>query len=92
MHQKDGTHASHQPGIEEGSQCREVRPVAGVSDINGRSERIRNIGFGLPQGANAPTRLMVAGRFVFAQKPGLNPPQFGPAGVACGALLLAIKP
>lgn len=72
MHQKDGTHASHQPGIEESSQCREVRSVAGVSDINGRSERIGDIRFGLPQGANAPTRLTAAGRFVFAQKPGLK--------------------
>lgn len=27
-----------------------------------------------------------------AQKPGLNPPQFGPAGVAYGTLSLAIKP
>ena len=57
---------------QEASQCREVRSVAGVSDINGRSKRIRNIGFGLPQGANAPTRLKVAGRFVVAQKPGLE--------------------
>lgn len=92
MHPKDGMHASHQSERRCRSGSREVRSVAGVSDINGRSERSRDISFGLPQGANTPTRLTAAGRFVVAQKPGLNPPQADPAGVACGTLLLAIKP
>lgn len=40
--------------------CRESWFVAVVSDINGRSDGTRDISFGLPQGANAATRLMAA--------------------------------
>lgn len=56
---------------EEASGCREVRSMAGVSDINSRSARTRDISFGIPAMSKRAYKAH-GGRFVVAQKPGLE--------------------
>jgi hypothetical protein len=78
---------------EEISECCEVRSATGVSDINGSRERLRDISFGFTVRSKRAYKAHDGGRFVVAQKPGLESYSIWPGwGSVRHTLFLAIKP